>query len=159
MGRLLAAALKRPFVDTDEEIVRLEGLSIDQIVARGGWPLFRRCEKQVISQVCSNDGQIVATGGGVVLDEQNVTAMKRSGRVIWLRAGAAVIYQRMIGDQQTRAFRPALTDHDPFEEIKALLEKREPHYSGAADAAIDTDTLTAAETSTAVLQWIEKYST
>jgi shikimate kinase len=81
----------------------------------------------------------VATGGGVVLDQSNIKAMKTSGMVIWLDAGAETIRKRMLRDKNTGDFRPALTDRGRMEEIEDMLLQRKPYYESASDFSIHTD--------------------
>jgi shikimate kinase len=68
------------------ELVKKQGVSISDIVRKSGWTAFRDIEKQVIQRACERDNQVVATGGGAVLDEENVKRMKDSGVPVWLRA-------------------------------------------------------------------------
>jgi len=84
VGRLLAATLARSFVDTDSLIVSDNGMSIRKIVISRGWGAFRRLERTVLKQICNLDGQMMATGGGIVLNADNVGLMKKSGKVIYL---------------------------------------------------------------------------
>ena len=139
VGRLLAARLARPFVDTDSLIVSDNGMSIRKIVISQGWQAFRRLERSVLNQICSLDRQVVATGGGIVLDADNIELMKDCGRVIWLKATADTIKGRMEKDKDSVAFRPALTSQDSISEIEETLAERQPLYHGAMDFAVDTD--------------------
>ncbi len=139
VGRLLAAKLDRLLVDTDSRVVSQNGLSIRKIVASRGWDAFRRLEHNVLKQVCAMDRQVVATGGGIVLDADNVELMKESGRVIWLKATPDTIKTRMMQDRASEGLRPALTTKDSISEIEETLVEREPLYQRAMDFAVDTD--------------------
>jgi shikimate kinase len=138
-GRLLAARLGRSFVDMDSRVVSENRMSIREIVDNRGWEAFRRFEHTALQQICAMDRQVVATGGGVVLDADNVKLMKESGRVIWLRASPDTIKIRMMQDQASVALRPALTSTDSISEIEETLAEREPLYKHAMDLAVDTD--------------------
>jgi shikimate kinase len=81
----------------------------------------------------------VATGGGVVLNEDNVMLMKKSGRIIWLKATAESIKARMLQDKDTQDFRPALTLDSNISEIEETLHSRESLYKKAMDFFVDTD--------------------
>jgi shikimate kinase len=140
-GRLLAARLGRSFVDTDSRVVSENRMSIREIVDNRGWQAFRRFEHTALQQICAMDRQVVATGGGVVLDADNVKLMKESGRVIWLRASPDTIKTRMMQDQASVALRPALTSTDSISEIEETLAEREPLYKHAMDLAVDTDNI------------------
>jgi shikimate kinase len=139
VGRLLAATLGRSLVDTDSLVVSENRMSIREIVNKRGWEAFRRLEHTVLQQVCTIERQVVATGGGVVLDADNVKLMKASGRVIWLRASPDTIKTRMMQDRASVTLRPALTSTDSISEIEETLAERAPLYKHAMDSAVDTD--------------------
>lgn len=139
VGRLLAATLGRLFVDTDLQLVAENRLSIREIVESRGWDAFRRLERSVLKQVCSMDRQVVATGGGVVLDALNIELMKESGRVIWLKATPDTVKIRMMQDRTSDGFRPALTAKDSISEIDQTMVQRQPLYQRAMDFAVNTD--------------------
>ncbi len=139
MGKALAANLGWSFVDTDVKIIQKEGKSIKEIVSATGWGDFRKKEKAEIKRICGLDKQVVATGGGVVLDPESVTAMKRCGKIVWLKARPETIYQRMTDDKNTTLFRPALTKKDLFKEVREMLAVRQPMYTQAKDMDVDTD--------------------
>ena len=139
VGRLLAATLGRSFVDTDSLVVSENGMSIREIVDSRGWEVFRRLEHIALQQVCSMDRRVAATGGGIVLDIDNVELMKKSGRIIWLRASSETIKARMSQDQASETLRPALTSTDSISEIEETLAKRAPLYKQAMDFWVDTD--------------------
>ncbi len=139
VGRLLAARLGRSFIDTDSLVVSENGMSIREIVDSQGWEAFRRLEHMALQQTCTLERRVVATGGGIVLDGDNVNLMKGNGRIIWLRASPETISARMVQDRESEAFRPALTSTDSITEIEETLAKRAPLYKQAMDFLVDTD--------------------
>ena len=139
VGKTIAKVIDWSFVDADAILVRESGRPIKEIVNSEGWDAFRRMERSVLKQICADDRQVVATGGGVVLDPSNIQAMKTSGTVVWLDAGAETIQKRMLRDKNTGDFRPALTDKGRMEEIEDMLLKRNPYYESASDFSIHTD--------------------
>jgi shikimate kinase len=139
VGRSLAKRLERLFFDTDLELVKEQGINISDIVSKKGWAGFREIEKQMIQRTCERDNQVVATGGGAVLDEENVKRMKDSGVLVWLRADIETIEKRIIEDNTTQDFRPALTSKGSVEEIRETLLARNPFYERAMDFFVDTD--------------------
>ena len=141
VGRSLAKRLKRLFFDTDLELVKEQGINISDIVGKRGWAAFREMEKRVIQRACERDDQVVATGGGAVLDEDNVKRMKNSGVIVWLKADIKTIQKRIIEDSATRDFRPALTSKGSVEEIQLTLLDRNPYYERAMDFFVDTDVM------------------
>ena len=115
------------------------GKTVAQIVSHEGWPRFRQLEKEVLKKICDDKEQVVATGGGVVLDPENTDCMKQNGIIVWLQAGSDAIYARMRQDQNTGDLRPALTNHGLMEEIKHTLQERIPLYKNAGTVVVDTE--------------------
>ena len=141
VGRFLAKRLERLFFDTDLELVKEQGINISDIVSKRGWAAFREIEKRVIQCACERDNQVVATGGGAVLDEDNVKRMKDSGVIVWLKADINTIEKRIIEDNTTRDFRPSLTSKGSVEEVRETLLTRNPFYERAMDFFVDTDSM------------------
>jgi shikimate kinase len=140
VGRCLSAALGRPFCDMDEELARRCAGTIREFVGRHGWPAFRGEEKALLQEIARQSGRVVSTGGGVVLDAENVSAMRRSGRVVWLRAAAKTLRERLQADEGTPDNRPALSALIPLdEEIQSTLSERTPLYRQAMDFSVATD--------------------
>jgi len=139
VGKILADELSRPFVDTDLLLVTRQKMSIREIVGTHGWEAFRQMEHEVLKGLCTSNGQVVATGGGIVLEDKNVILMKRSGRIVWLKAAPDTIKARMRQDKETPDFRPALTLNDSISEVEETLRSREPLYKRAMDFSVDTD--------------------
>ncbi len=141
-GRLLAECLEWSFADTDEALAARTGQSIAALVNRRGWRYFRELERACLAEIAGGEDQVVATGGGVIVDDRNVAVMKTTGVVVWLAASAAVIRERMRGDARTAAQRPALTSCDADHEIESVLVERTPLYRAASDIVMDTDRVT-----------------
>jgi len=139
VGRSLAEELSRSFVDTDSLLVTQQQMSIKEIVGAHGWEGFREMEHLLLKKVSSLGGQVVATGGGSILNDDNVILMQKSGKIIWLRAKLETIKARMLQDKDTLAFRPALTVNDSISEIEETLQSRKPLYQKAMDLFVDTD--------------------
>lgn len=141
VGRRLALCLQRPFVDTDDLIEERRGALISDIVKSDGWDYFRTMEKKIIEEISKGDRLIIAPGGGVVLDAENVVSLRKNGLVIWLKADPKILLKRMGEDPQTNSRRPALTRKGALEELKEVMAHREPFYERAADVQLDTSTL------------------
>ncbi len=133
VGRALAKDLNRPFVDTDERLEATEEMSIARIFQTQGETAFRAKERKVISEVCKSPRQVIATGGGAIVDHQNAANMKSGGRVICLTASPEVLMHRLEGDSS----RPLLRDSNPLQRINALLIERSDAYA-QADFSVDT---------------------
>ena len=136
VGKEVARRLQMQFVDMDDVIEEKEGCSISDIFAEKGESYFRRLEADVAEKLSREEGQVIATGGGVVLNRESVDALQSSGVGICLMASPEVIFQRIKGE----AHRPLLLGRDPLEKISILLERREPFYRRIANR-IDTSRL------------------
>jgi shikimate kinase len=156
VGKALARALARPFVDLDEELVATAGRSVAEIVADEGWPGFRRREKELVQHYGRLAGQVLAPGGGVVLDPENVETLREHGLIIWLTADPATLGQRLRGDQGSGEFRPSLTGRDPVAEMEQVLAEREPLYRAAAHLIVDTTGLSIDQVVGRILAAIKK---
>lgn len=139
VGKLLSGKLGWPFIDTDALLVSESGISIKEIVETHGWDIFREMEHSIVNQACILDRRVVATGGGVVLNQANVNLMKQNGRIVWLKALPETIKSRMMSDQDTEVFRPSLTSKDSFCEIEETMIERDPLYRQAMDFYVETD--------------------
>ncbi|MBI4633893.1 MAG: shikimate kinase [Deltaproteobacteria bacterium] len=138
VGRKLSERLGVPFYDTDDLIENRVGKSIRQMVAEHGWPFFREREKEIIGQLATVRGGVIATGGGAVLDDENRHVLKKMGVCVWLSADTATILQRMKADASNDAQRPSLSNKDLQCEVTEGLGEREPLYRDLAHLSIDT---------------------
>ncbi len=136
-GKLLAKKNKWQFVDLDELIELKEKRRICDIFAQDGEPYFRRLEKRALKEVAKEKKFVVACGGGIVIDPENIKIMKASGTVVCLAARPEVILERTCGSSA----RPLLNVADPKKQIELLLKLRAPYYA-KADKMIDTSKLT-----------------
>lgn len=155
IGTMLSDALNYPVIDADVKLVEDNGMTVAEIVEKEGWGGFRQKEKNVLKEISKLNRFIIATGGGVILDPENVAMMKKSGVTIWLKATPGTIYNRMIKDQMTDEQRPALTDKKIEQEIIDTLEERLPLYEGAMDFSVDTDNLTLKDVTHFILEGLK----
>jgi shikimate kinase len=152
VGRLVARALGREFVDTDTLVERSARMDIAEIFRREGEESFRRREIGAIDFAISAPGRVVAVGGGAVLSAENRTALKQAGFLIYLRATPETLAARLAGTTD----RPLLNTSDRVGRIRDLLVARGPIYETAGDVAIDTDRLTLDQTASEVLDWYHR---
>jgi shikimate kinase len=138
VGTRLAEILGSPFVDMDHALVAEAGEPINDIVAKEGWAGFRRREKELVARFRHSRGQVMATGGGVILDPDNVAALQENGIIIWLTADSETIQARLTQDQPRDANRPSLTGSDTIREVAEVLAQRFPLYQAAAQITVDT---------------------
>ena len=146
IGRLAAEALRFAFVDTDDLIIERVGRSIPEIFASQGEEMFRTLEKQVVSGLEALDQTVIATGGGVVIDEENLASLKQHALVVCLWASPETVWERV----KNQSHRPLLQSPEPLEKIRALLEHRDAFYR-RADVLVNTDLRPLREVVTQVL--------
>ncbi|MDH4161110.1 MAG: shikimate kinase [Nitrospirota bacterium] len=133
VGTRLAKDLGFTFIDTDSLIEADQKISITEIFSSFGEPYFRDVETRIIGQVLENENQVVSTGGGAVIREENRAAFKEKGMTVCLMARPEVIYDRI----KHETHRPLLQVAEPLAKIRELLATREPFYR-QADIIIDT---------------------
>jgi shikimate kinase len=125
IGRRLAARLGVPFVDADTEIEKAAGMSIPDIFARHGEADFRSGEARVIARLLDGGPQVLATGGGAVMNADTRQQIKAKGVSIWLNAELDVLMRRI---NKRKNDRPMLQTADPAARLRELLVEREPFY-------------------------------
>lgn len=133
VGRRLAAALRLPFVDADEEIELAAGCSIPDIFAVHGEAAFRAGERRVIERLLKQPTCILATGGGAFMDESIRATIQARGISVWLKADLATLWQRV----RRRADRPLLNTENPKQTLETLIQTRYPVYA-TADITIES---------------------
>ncbi len=133
VGKYLAKRLKLQFIDLDTIIEAKEKTKIKDIFSRHGEDYFREKEKEAVAEVSKKKNIVVATGGGVVINSENLKRLKESGVVICLFSSPEVIFKRT----RTQNQRPLLNIDNPEKEIESLLKKRAGFYA-RADFNIDT---------------------
>ncbi|MHB0992363.1 MAG: shikimate kinase AroK [Burkholderiales bacterium] len=134
VGKLLSRHLRRPFYDSDHEIVRRTGVTIPMIFEVEGESGFRKREEQMLLQLTRQEGIVLATGGGAVLSPVNRDQLKSRGTVIYLRGTIDELWQRTRHDRN----RPLLQTQDPKARLRDLYTQRDPLYREIADIVVDT---------------------
>ncbi len=127
VGRRLAVRLGVPFVDTDDEIERVAGKSINDIFADWGEGEFRNGERRVIARLLGEGPQVLATGGGAFINPETRANIKAHGISIWLKAELPVLMRRVA----KRDTRPLLKAGDPEAVMRGLMDARYPIYAEA----------------------------
>jgi shikimate kinase len=136
IGKKLAQSLGMGYLDTDEIIEKREGCKIFQIFQEKGESYFRKVETQMVKEVARWDNYVIATGGGVVLKEENMAALRKNGLIVCLSADPETIWKRIAEDQS----RPLLKCKNPKKRIESLLKERQPYYQ-KVDFVIETSKL------------------
>jgi len=153
VGRLLAERLERPFVDTDDVVEDVAKLSIAEIFAGAGEREFRSMEAAAIRSVAALRGQVIAVGGGAVLDPANVTHLRSTGDLVLLDADPPTLAARV----EDGATRPLLASSDDIEaRLQKLRDARAAAYAQASTHVIDTTERSPEDIVEAVLLWASR---
>lgn len=134
VGQLLAQALEFEFVDTDVHIEAEQGLSVAQIFEEQGESVFRAFEAELAQRLAGQSNLVIATGGGMLVDEANAAVLSQNGRIFCLTAKPAALLARLKAEGQNR---PLLNVPDPAAKIDELLRARASHYAHFAQVATD----------------------
>ena len=153
VGRELARKLGMRLVELDEEIEKAEGMTINEVFSRFGEPCFRDRETEMVKKFAGHDNVVISTGGGVVLREENMKALRESGVIVCLKATPETILKRTSASGE----RPLLNVDDPLKKIRDLLDYRQPFYD-KADIIIETDSLSPAEIADEIIRKVKELS-
>ncbi|WP_192483126.1 MULTISPECIES: shikimate kinase AroK [Cysteiniphilum] len=138
IGRQLASELKLDFVDSDREIEQRCGVDIDWIFDIEGEDGFRKREQEVLGDLATRQGIVLATGGGAIILPENRTLLSSRGKVVYLQASIEQQLERTAKDKK----RPLLQVDDKEAQLKKLMAEREPLYREIADITIETSETT-----------------
>lgn len=134
VGKVLGRKLSRPVIDVDQTIESRANRKIDAIFETDGEAAFRRMEREAVAEAAAHDGAVITTGGGAVLDPENMKALRANGWILSLSASPETIFLRVKGSRH----RPLLRSGDVLGEIARLLEARKGLYDDA-DYRFETD--------------------
>lgn len=136
VGRALAEALERPFVDLDDEVERLGGAPVGDVLTRLGDDAFRALEERALREVLERAPEaVLATGGGTLTRQGARDLLRERTAAIYLHAAPEVLAARVVADAG-RA-RPALRPGGPLAEARALVAERDPLYREVARLVVD----------------------
>jgi shikimate kinase len=154
VGRQLAGLLHRPFVDVDAEIESRCGADIQWIFDMEGEAGFRKRETKVLGDIVTNSvSSVIATGGGVVMTEENRKILQSSGQVIYLSVSKEQLYERMRRDKS----RPLLQVENREQVIDDLIELRDPLYREVADVVFAAEAGSAYRVAKVLLDQLSKH--
>jgi shikimate kinase len=136
VGSVLADRLGLEFVDLDSEIERETVSSVEEIFTRDGESEFRRLEREAVARVLPRPGQVVAVGGGAVIDPDNLKIISEHSCVVWLKVTVQTVLDRW-KNSYGRA-RPLLQVEDPEREIVRMMDERRQFYS-RCDISVDSE--------------------
>ena len=135
VGRRLAARLGRRFADSDEEVEKAAGMSIEDIFAAHGEADFRAGEVRVIARLLKDHDLVLGTGGGAFMNAETRAVIKAEALSVWIKADFELLFQRV----QRRSNRPLLKTPNPRETLKDLMDKRYPTYAEADVTIVSKD--------------------
>lgn len=133
IGEALAKKLERTFIDLDKTVTQKAKMSIKEIVEKHGWEYFRNLESEAVNTYGTMPNLVIATGGGVVLKQENIQHLKQNGILIFLNAPINILAERISHCQQ----RPSITGANITEEIEKIWQERKDKYNLAADFIVD----------------------
>jgi shikimate kinase len=148
VGKAVAGRLEWSFLDTDAEIARHAGASIQDIFRNQGESAFRRQESAILRRAAQAWQTVISTGGGIVTVAENrgVIQDDEAALRVWLTASPETLAKRIAADPNSAGQRPRLTGAETWEaEMRELLAARGPHYAALADLTVDTDSHTVQE--------------
>lgn len=131
-GKKAAKILNLLFFDVDHEVEKKEGMAIVEIFERRGEAAFRAAESRILSDLSVQEGALISTGGGIILDQANVDKMKETGKIIWMRRPVEMILEGVNAN-----VRP-LIKNDP-QKLAQIYADREPLYRKYADIIVDNN--------------------
>ena len=135
IGELLAKLLNMSFVDTDEQIIKSEKTSINQIFAQKGETYFREIETATLKNVLNFNNQIISTGGGIIKSDENLSLLKEKSLVFYLKASPDILFERIKNNKE----RPLLNVENMKDKIKTILQERISQYEKAQYIIVTDD--------------------
>lgn len=140
-------------IDTDDAVEEIAGMSIAEIFSEFGEAKFRKLETEVIRSLSEQNQLVVSLGGGAPIIELNRRRICETGKSIWLRAEADLLWERISVDSQSDQQRPDLTSSGGLQEVVQLLKHRDPIYAECADFTIEIERQSPSEISRQIVSW------
>lgn len=154
-GQLLARKTDKTFLEVDFLIEKKAGKSIKQIFQEEGEISFREHEIAVIKEISNQRNQVIACGGGAVLNKINIDRLRQESVIIWLSASVDSILERLKDTGETR---PLITGNNREDEVRSILTFRQPFYKMAADFRVDTTGLSLEQVVEKIMMKLKRYA-
>jgi shikimate kinase len=135
VAKYLRSNYAMDIAEMDEIIEKRENKRISDIFAEHGEEYFRELETALLLELQSKENLVVSCGGGAALRQENVNAMKKGGRIVWLTARPETVYERVKENEE----RPLLKNDNSANHLAEMMERRRPRYESAADLVVATD--------------------
>ena len=129
VGKILAEKLEMKFLDTDLEIEKEQGRSVQDIFSEKGEEYFRKLENEISKKLSTENNTIISTGGGIILNKENIEYLKKDGVVFFLDVAKKTLYKRLISSKG----RPLLEGDELWSKINNVLGERLERYRSSAD--------------------------
>ncbi len=151
IGKILSRKLNYDFVDLDLHIEKEQGISISEMFEKHGEKYFRDVETESLRKISEKSNQIISTGGGIVIKDENWDIMRNSGVSVYLKASIETLFNRV----KHKSTRPLLNVENPFEKAKELFSSRESLYE-KSDIILDREGLEPGDVAMAIVREIAK---
>lgn len=155
VGQLLARELGWPFLDSDQELEKRTGVTINTIFEIEGEASFRAREASLIGELVAESALVLATGGGAIQTEATRERLARKARVVYLHARPETSFARVRRSRD----RPLLKVGDPLERLRSLYARRDPLYREVAHLIVETDGSQPGKTVQAIVRWLTARAT
>lgn len=153
IGKLLAKKLNRDYEELDKLIEQRVKMPISKFVKKAGWEHFRDVESEIVNRLSQKDNIVIATGGGVILCEENVRHLRKNGYIIWLHAKLDILAERIGSDTK----RPFLTDAKTvIDDLRNVFAQRQDLYKGTSRFIIDTGRKSESEVVDTIMNHVQK---
>ena len=151
VGKIISDELFLDFFDTDDEIEKRTGASIDWIFDLEGEEGFRRRESEILSEMVQKNSIVLSTGGGIILDSSNRELLSSRGTVFYLSTPISIQVERTANDKD----RPLLKNGNPSEILSKLHEERKGFYESVSDHIVETDSKSSQEVASQIVKLVK----
>ena len=151
VGKIISDELFLDFFDTDDEIEKRTGASIDWIFDLEGEEGFRRRESKILSEMVQKNSIVLSTGGGIILDSSNRELLSSRGTVFYLSTPISIQVERTANDKD----RPLLKNGNPSEILSKLHEERKGLYESVSDHVVETDSKSSQEVASQIVKLVK----
>ena len=151
VGKIISDELFLDFFDTDDEIEKRTGASIDWIFDLEGESGFRKRESEMLSEMVKKNSVVLSTGGGIVLDSSNRELLSSRGTVFYLSTPISVQVERTAKDKD----RPLLKNGDPEKILSKLHDERKEFYKSVSDHIVETEDKSSQEVASEIIKLVK----
>jgi shikimate kinase len=151
IGKILSQKLNYNFVDLDLDIEKEQVISISEMFEKHGEKYFRDVETESLRKISEKSNQIISTGGGIVIKDENWEIMRNSGVSVYLKASIETLFNRV----KHKSTRPLLNVENPFEKAKELFAARESLYE-KSDIVLDREGIEPGDVAMAIVRELAK---